>query len=799
MPILKSAYSKTFKKWFDWLQKDNPTGDIVFYPELNADGESSLKGVYIIGDLTGIPLLKFATNGGLKMVKGFPSYDHWKNRSKLFEKWENDVVFQNKKGRNANESTKEVYDLVIVGAGPAGISAGIEAKKMGYKYIILESSERPFHTIENFPKGKPMFYEPKGLEEVSEITLQGETKEELLDHFYQIMKKHSALDIRYGEKVESINSLSEGENILKTKSREYLARKTILAIGKSGNHRRLGVPGETLSHVYNQLFDPGEYKGKNVLVVGGGDTALESAQLLVKAGANVTMSYRKSEFSRPKPGNIISCNNMVSEGRLEIIFDSAPREIRNGEVDLDFQGEIVTKNFDNVFVNIGAQLPYEFFKSAGIKISNAKTKITYWWMGFVISFANIIYFGKASGSLDTNNGFYGAIGSIFSGGAQSVPFKLIAWLSVPVLFVTGIVALADLLKNWKGYFKTRWSYIKYTYFAITVLFYLIVFFGNKYFGFNLGGRDPYFWYGFLYTTTIGLFGARRISVTKTKYATMQTITLFLIQALPLFLIPNFLLPWMNEMGWIHPWIVENVFLGGEWWRFVGFILAWPLFFWNIFTNEPSVFWLTVSIIQTFVIIPIAVIKFGKGAYCSWVCSCGALAETLGDEYRTLAPHGAKAKRWDNFGQIVLLLVLVTTILHILGWAPTFSGALSGVNNVLMSGYTFLVDTLIAGTLGVGLYFFYSGRFWCRFACPLAALMHIYNKFSTWGILADKKKCISCGLCTKECHMGIDVMGYAQQGKTLDDVECVNCSACVNVCPTGVLKFGRYKKFWGNGK
>ena len=172
-----------------------------------------------------------------------------------------------------------------------------------------------------------------------------------------------------------------------------------------------------------------------------------------------------------------------------------------------------------------------------------------------------------------------------------------------------------------------------------------------------------------------------------------------------------------------------------------------------------------------------------------------MAETLGDEYRTLSPHGKKAKQLENTGQIILFTITAITILHMLGWNPSLSGSLAGINKALLSGYKIIVDTFLAGTIGVGLYFFFGGRVWCRFFCPLAALMHIYNKFSTWHILADKKKCISCGLCTKSCHMGIDVMAYAQQGKPLDDVECVNCSACINVCPTGVLSFGRYKKIW----
>jgi polyferredoxin len=97
---------------------------------------------------------------------------------------------------------------------------------------------------------------------------------------------------------------------------------------------------------------------------------------------------------------------------------------------------------------------------------------------------------------------------------------------------------------------------------------------------------------------------------------------------------------------------------------------------------------------------------------------------------------------------------------------------------------------LAGIVGVGLYFHFSGRVWCRFACPLAALMHLYARFSRFRIFADKKKCISCGACTATCHQGIDVMGFASRGAAMEDPQCVRCSACVQACPTGVLAFGR---------
>ncbi len=101
-----------------------------------------------------------------------------------------------------------------------------------------------------------------------------------------------------------------------------------------------------------------------------------------------------------------------------------------------------------------------------------------------------------------------------------------------------------------------------------------------------------------------------------------------------------------------------------------------------------------------------------------------------------------------------------------------------------------MDLLFAGIFGVAFYFWFSGRVWCRFACPLAALMHIYARFSSFRIIADKKRCISCNICTSVCHQGIDVMNFANKGLPMEDPQCVRCSACVQSCPTGVLQFGR---------
>ena len=134
-------------------------------------------------------------------------------------------------------------------------------------------------------------------------------------------------------------------------------------------------------------------------------------------------------------------------------------------------------------------------------------------------------------------------------------------------------------------------------------------------------------------------------------------------------------------------------------------------------------------------------------------------------------------------------------IRIAGWVWPESWANTAFNSLLSGksvlSYKWSVDVALAGFLGVGLYFHYSGRVWCRFACPLAALMHIYARFSTFRIFPEKKKCISCNVCTSQCHMGIDIMNFANKGIPMEDPECVRCSACVVACPTGVLQFGRY--------
>jgi polyferredoxin len=287
--------------------------------------------------------------------------------------------------------------------------------------------------------------------------------------------------------------------------------------------------------------------------------------------------------------------------------------------------------------------------------------------------------------------------------------------------------------------------------------------------------------------------------------------LIVIQWLPLFLIPYVLLPYLGHNGVFDAGFgkafADGLFPaadyahGREYWRAFGFILAWPLFIWNVFSPKPMVWWLVIGFVQTFVLIPWMIRRWGKGAYCGWICSCGALAETLGDEHRQKMPHGPIWNRVNMLGQAILVVALLLFAARAVSWTipatgfgraaeKLYAGLLSGWTiGGLQTNYYWLVDVFLAGIVGVGTYFWFSGRVWCRFACPLAALMNVYTRFSRFRIFADKKKCISCNVCTAVCHQGIDIMNFANKGLAMEDPQCVRCSACVQSCPTGVLSFG----------
>jgi thioredoxin reductase/ferredoxin len=798
------------KSYFNWLQKDVPTGEVEKYPKIDENGETSVEGIFITGDLTGIPLLKLAAENGKKVIQHIVNtYDLLKGKSE--------------------QNNNEVLDLIIVGAGPAGISAGLEAKKNNLNFKILEASHI-YNTIVNFPKGKPIFAEPIEYEQKSELKINEGTKESLLEELNSQIKDKN-LPIEEEVMVKSIKKVDNHFEIV-TSNGIIKSLVVVLAIGKSGNSRRLNVPGEDLPKVFNRLFDPADTKGHEVLIVGGGDTAIETAIAVAEYAKAVTISYRKSSLSRPKEANIEKLNKLIKNGKVSLLLETQVKEIKDHTVTLiDKDNNEIFLDNSMVFTMIGKELPLEFFKKSKIQMEGELSLTSKLQFALLLLFGGVLYFGKSSADLYEHlvgkaNTWSELITNIFSinffnkfillpGTILKHLFSdsiriwsitkyinaFIAYLSFIAFVMLGIYLLYKFVKESKSQWKLNWQIFKYFYFIFIGVFFAVVFFSERYFGLKILDKSQSFWYTGFYSLTILLFGIRRIKVNPTRYIKYQTLTLILIQIIPLFILPEFILPYLGSNGLLgseNGFILTQVFPRDSYWRSYGFILAWPLFFSNLYNSGITTFWLVFSLVQTFVFIPFIVYKWGKGAYCGWICSCGALAETLGDDYRTLAPHGAKAKKWENIGQWILVVAFVITLFKLLSILynfniPIINEKVSYAADFIHVFYYIAIDVIFAGVLGVGVYFFLSGRVWCRFGCPLAAWMHIVSRFSRYRIFAEKKKCISCNICTKVCHMGIDVMNYANKGIPMNDVECVRCSACIVNCPTQVLSFGSLPK------
>lgn len=300
--------------------------------------------------------------------------------------------------------------------------------------------------------------------------------------------------------------------------------------------------------------------------------------------------------------------------------------------------------------------------------------------------------------------------------------------------------------------------------------------------------DQWFMYGTFYTTAVLVMGIRVIlKYRHNRYQMIRTASVMFFQLMLAFLIPAALVLFQQPEFY--------------------FSYFWPLKYYYLFPNGVhdiastgglGLFMIRWAALMTFVGTPVLTYFFGKRWYCSWVCGCGGLAETVGDPYRQLSNKSLKAWKIERW-MIHSVLVFITVTTALLWINSAMEGAVLGsLSQGFAEVYGFAVGAIFSGVVGVGFYPIMGARVWCRFGCPMAAVLGIGQKyFSRFRITTNGGQCISCGNCSTYCEMGIDVRWYAQRGQNVIRSSCVGCGVCSAVCPRGVLnlengpKEGRY--------
>ncbi len=723
-------------------------------PIVGRNFESNIPGVYIIGDLAGAPVVKLAMEQGHRVARHIASQP------------------------DARGGPSDGWDVIVAGAGAAGLNAALGLQEAGLRVLVLEKNKIA-NTIENFPEGKWVYAEPDTVPPKGKLWLDGARKEDLLARWHAIIRDNR-LDVRTEEGVEGITRRRDGLLEVKTSKSRYVTKRVILATGQRGNPRKLGVEGEDREEVYHRLYSPKQYRGEDILVVGGGNSAVEAALTLAEQN-RVTLSYRGGEFRRLFKDNARKLEEAIQAGRIRLLLNSNVKRFEEGEcvLEVDGDGRRAERRvpYQHAFVLIGAELPAVFLHSLGIRLENE-------WSGSPLLTAALaaacltglwIFGGQGSAGVSESIRAIGALaaaGSFLALIVSGARGSRWSWLGVSFLVAYSIYGA----KQTPGH--EFWPYTGWGFQALSFL-----------------DRPWSFWYTVLYTLVMTVFGLQAMKRwgldRKDRFQIWRYVSLLGFQWLFFFLIPEFLFRWAVEYRWVGEKLASDPVFADQAWRSYGIVYAWPLFFYTFF-GSPHQIWVVWGLLLSFVIIPILVLFHGK-RYCSWICGCGGLAETLGDRWRHLAPKGKTSVRWEEMNSVVLIAAAVITVLMV---SRDAIGVFRGVAGAGLDWYHLLADVWLVGILPVTLYPFFGGKIWCRYWCPLAKMMNLISAFyvklgiSRFAIRANDK-CIACGECTRNCQVGIDVMNFALKQEEINNANssCIGCGICVTVCPMDTLSSG----------
>ncbi|MFA5243388.1 MAG: NAD(P)-binding domain-containing protein [Sulfuricella sp.] len=308
-------------------------------PHVTPEFETNVPGLFIAGELGGMGLIRNAVKQGTQAIG---------------------TIAGRARGRAD-------FDVVIVGAGPAGISASLAAKQSNLRYITIEQEDSLGGTTYHYPRNKLVMTAPMNLPLVGEIKVREVSKEALMEIWRDILDK-TRLDIRFSERMDEITQ-EDGIFVLKTSKGSYRTANILLAIGRRGTPRKLGAKGEEHPKVVYRLIEAEQYSQQHVLVVGGGDSALEAAlDVSDQPGTTVTLSYRSDAFSRVKPKNRDRLEQAIDRQRIQVILESSVREITPDLVRLKKGEEIIELPNQAIIVCAGGELPTPMLKKIGIQV-----------------------------------------------------------------------------------------------------------------------------------------------------------------------------------------------------------------------------------------------------------------------------------------------------------------------------------------------------------------------------------------------------------------------------------------------
>jgi len=308
-------------------------------PQVDPHFETNVPGIFIAGELGGMGLIRKAASQGSQAMDSIAKLKGSDNR----------------------------YDVVIIGAGPAGLTGTLGAIEHKLRYVTIEQETSLGGAIFHYPRNKITMTAPVKLPIVGQMQFKEVRKEKLLEFWDDIIQK-TGMKLNYNERMEAITKTDKGFIVTTTKG-SYETRAVLLAIGRRGTPRRLGVPGEELQKVVYRLIDPEQYRNQHVVVVGGGDSALEAAIAIAEQpGTTVTLSYRSEAFGRGKPKNRDRLKEMADMGRIAVRLKSTVKSIEENKLALEQEGKTLEIPNDAVIVCAGGILPTPFLKEIGVMV-----------------------------------------------------------------------------------------------------------------------------------------------------------------------------------------------------------------------------------------------------------------------------------------------------------------------------------------------------------------------------------------------------------------------------------------------